>query len=192
MSRRRTVTIVERLKTLYADCGALLRDIATSRLVWGGLFCLSIFWIVAAIARFEHYIPLVHALRFMVAVAATVAYAVGVRKILQRRPIDRLSQITLGVTVAWFAEACLAFGSLWYRLDDTMTWWTDSPIVAFLLYTKTLGGVLHITAPGAIDGQVPTRNWVILAVAIGAAVGLAGFLIGVNWGPTYLSGRTAL
>lgn len=36
-----------------------------------------------------------------------------------------------------------------------------------------MGGVLHLTAPGAVDGIVPRRNWIILGITMGVAAFVA-------------------
>jgi len=44
-----------------------------------------------------------------------------------------------------------------------------------------MGGVLHLTAPGAVDGYVPRRNWIVLGITMGVAAFVVVVVFALGW-----------
>jgi hypothetical protein len=107
-----------------------------------------------------------------VAVAIVITYSPAWAATLLKKRLNGEDALSLGIGCTWLAEIGQRLWSIIWRGLDQPGWMTDSYVLPLLLTLNFLGGVQHITAPGAVDGVVPRRNWIIL----GAAVGVATFL----------------
>lgn len=107
-----------------------------------------------------------------VAVAIVITYAPVWGRTLTKARLDGGDALSLGIGCTWLAEIGQRIWSIIWRGLDQPGWMTDSYVLPLLLTLNFLGGVQHITAPGAVDGIVPRRNWIVL----GAAVGVSLFL----------------
>lgn len=63
------------------------------------------------------------------------------------------------------------------RLLNYPDWMRDWWFLKVILAWQIVGGVLHLTAPGAIGGQVPRLNWGGIALALTLAGALAAVLM---------------
>jgi hypothetical protein len=60
----------------------------------------------------------------------------------------------------------------------------DHPFVAFLVWATFMGGVMHMTAKGALDGEIPRENWIRLGLVIALGV-MTGLLVIVFLEPSH-------
>lgn len=134
--------------------------------------------VVLVLVPFEIHIVFVHVTRALVAIFVIVAYVPALYTIIYRNPMDRVSQLVLGILCSWAATAMLGMWSVFWRVNNEWGWMKESTFLSALLVLQTLGGMLHITAPGAIDGKVQARNWTLLVSAVGLSLFASGVIIG--------------
>ena len=139
--------------------------------VWLVGLALIAMFVITAIAVPNR--PLTEALRIMqISVGSVVLFAYGVDAwaAARKRYLDHGEQLTLGICVGF---AAVVFGGIWallWRLAGQPAWMYNSDFNAFMAFLVIIAGTLHITAPGAINGIVPRRNWIWWGCAVGLAV----------------------
>lgn len=107
-----------------------------------------------------------------VSVAVIVTYAPAWWRILMtQRRLDGPAALSLGIGASWAGELAFRTYSFIWRMLDQPEWLTESPFVPAILTLTFLAGVLDVTAPGAVDGVVPRKNWITL----GAVAGVSAF-----------------
>jgi hypothetical protein len=155
---------------------ALLR----SPVVWTATALFAVFLAAAKVFPYESFLETLRVLQMTVWTVVGVAYcAEGFWAVLHGRPNNR-EQLILGICVGAAAYVMLGAWSLLWRLSGQPAWMFNSDINAAIITASILAGVLHVTAPGAIDGTVPKRNWIYLGVAIGGAVLISGITLSLQ------------
>lgn len=152
----------------------VLRLAASSRTVKIAAALFAAYFAVAAFVPFKPLIEILNWGLIGVAGAVTIAYAPVAWRALAAERIDQVQQLTLGICLTWIAAIMMRLWAVAWRATGSPDWMLNSKVVGFFVYAAILGGVLHLTAPGAVDGRVPRRNWVTLGVAIGAALTVSG------------------
>ncbi len=160
----------------------MISKIARHKMIWIAISLSLIYWIMAAIAPVDITLESLNWILVATATVVTIAYApVAIGAVASGRP-DRVEQLVLGIVCSWGATIAMRTWSGVWRFLDQPDWMASSRIFGFFIYISILGGVLHITAPGAADGVIPRKNWVMLGLAIGSGALIAGFFIGAKWG----------
>lgn len=106
---------------------------------------------------------------------ATVLYVYGPdawRALFSRHP-KRSDFLVIGIFVSFLSHFGQSFYSILYRLAPS-TWLFNSEFLAVVVQLSIVAAMLHVTAPGAVDGTVPRRN----RIALGIGVGLATLAVG--------------
>jgi hypothetical protein len=163
------------MRAKIRDLIALVVDIFQSKIIH--IFAIILLLYAAVTVVWANPVVMNQYLNFiMVSVAAAVVftYLPPVFAALRMGKLDRVSQLTLGIAVAWvgylinriWANAILVF-------PDHSDWMRTSPVIGFYVLLTILGGVLHLTAPGAISHSIPARNWAWVGIAFAI-----GFLMG--------------
>jgi hypothetical protein len=123
---------------------------------------------------------LLNALSVSVGVGVLIAYISATYHALTTRERSGGDLLVLGIDCTWFAVIGRQIYLWWWR------WHTDIEQVndgigslnslpfAFFVWMLIGGGLLHLTARGAIEGRVPPVNWLIMGSSV--ALGLALFL----------------
>ena len=172
--------IYHRLKRVLESVLHSLKIVACSPITHHASALIALFWVVAYFTPAYILIQIMNYVFIAVAVAVIVSFMPSVLVALKRGyPIDRVAQLTIGIPLAWLASTMIRLWSAGSRILE-LEWMRNSPVIAFCLFLSACAGVLHLTAPGAIDGHIPHKNWVIVGVAVGAGCLIAGILIGMN------------
>lgn len=118
-----------------------------------------------------------------ISIAIIIIYAPAWLLTLRKRgwSLDGAEALSLGVGCCWLAAAGMRLYSLIWNAFDAPAWLNDGYILPALLWLNVIGGTLHITAPGAIRGELPTRNLIYLGCAVGSAVLLGLVLMWVGF-----------
>lgn len=156
--------------------------ILRSRVVWAAVLIFSLFSILMWIVPNSPLMEVMHSLRGWVALAVVVAYTPICLEAVRLEKIDRIHQLSLGIWMGWMATLILSVWSLLWRLAGKPIWMTESDINAFALMMSTMGATLHITAPGAVGGIVPRRNWIMLGLAFAAGAAFATAVMAYQYG----------
>ena len=117
-------------------------------------------------------------------------------EILIVRTPTHAQQLVLGIVAVWVGGAGnAAWFGLW-RLAGKPPWMLENAYInGFWVWMICVGGVLHLTAPRAIDGRIPRSNWVGVTSVLIASFVLAWVLIAnppdasliADWLEPYLS-----
>ena len=109
---------------------------------------------------------------FQASVAATVVvvYWPDARAAWKSESPERGDYLIVGVTLGWCATLCQAMFSVVFRLAGMPLWFTNIDANSLWILMSAISGILHIVAPGAVDGIVPRRNRIVLGVGMGIAV----------------------
>lgn len=89
-------------------------------------------------------------------------------------PMPRYTHLAIGIFLGWLS---IVMNRSWVgmiRLYPLEMWMRDSYFIALYVWTTIVAGIFHMTAPGAIDGVVPTENWIKIGIAV-----MIGILLGV-------------
>jgi hypothetical protein len=143
-----------------------------------------LFALYLVLASFIPPSPLLEHIRLLqmsTAIAVVIAYSPFAFSALResRRP-DRVQQLSMGILLGFLS---IMLGGLWsyvWRTSGKPAWMYDSDVQGFIIWISILAAALHITAPGAIDGQIPKRNFIMLGCAVGIGVFLAGLTVSFN------------
>lgn len=150
------------------------------RLAAVSLFLL--YWAAAVFLPVSVVGELVNGVRFSVATSVAIYYAPAAWVAVRKKDMGQTDQLVVGIFATWVATSAIAFWSTAGRLLDYETSVVDSPMTASLLFLVSYGGMLHLTAPGIIEGRIPLGNWRLVAIAVGIGCLLGITLIGISLG----------
>jgi hypothetical protein len=151
----------------------------SSRTLWMAALLWGIFWPLALYMSRHDLFDLLNALSVSIGVGVLVAYLPATYKALTTDHRTGGDLLVLGIDCTWFAVIGRQI-YLWY-----WRWHTSVEAInrgegplnhiffAFLVWMLISGGLLHLSARGAIEG-IPPINWVIIGGTV--ASGLALFL----------------
>lgn len=149
-----------------------------SRILWTSFVLFLVFLVVAWWIPNGPLMEISHSIRLAISLAVVVAYTPICLQAVKLRRIDRVHQLSLGIWMGWFSAFLMGVWSLAWRMSGKPAWMTESDLNAFFLAMSTMGATLHITAPGAIDGIIPRKNWIMLGIAFAAGALFATLVIG--------------
>lgn len=156
----------------------MLLPILRSRTLWTAAALFALYWVVAWAVPNGPLMEGLHAVRVAICLVVVVAYAPVCLEALAQDRIGRVEQLSLGITIGWGATLGGGLWSLLWRLAGQPAWMVNSDLNGFFLWVTILGAVLHVTAPGAVDGTVPRRTWIVTGLALGAgALAAAAILV---------------
>jgi hypothetical protein len=139
----------------------------------GSVAVLLFFYVSTQISNPGPIVEMVRVASIPLSVAVIVAYGDGALRALFARHPDKFAMLTLGIVVSWGSTAMSSTWSVLWRLSGQPAWWVNSYPNSFGLYIALSAAVLHITAPGAVDGRIPRRLMIHLGVIAGLVVALA-------------------
>lgn len=139
------------------------------RVAHSAICALCVYLLVALFVPYKALIQFLNVCTLSVAVAIVITYAPAWVATLKKEHMDGPDALSLGIGCCWLAEIGLRFWSLlWHGLNQP-EWMQTSYVLPLLLTLNFLGGVQHVTAPGAVAGVIPQRNWIVLGASLGFA-----------------------
>lgn len=160
-----------------------MKRVARTSKFWVAMILWSSFWIIAYFVPVEYLFYLTNSLVMCLAGGILVAYYPGIKDALVRRDVSGGHWLILGIAVTWLTTmGRIGWGWMW-RVLGYPEWMFNNSFLAFLTWMLATGGMLHLIAQDAIDGQIPRRNWVRLGALASAGLFLA-FVIGLLYDPT--------
>jgi hypothetical protein len=105
-----------------------------------------------------------------VAMTVVVVYWPDARAAWLSESPERGDYLIVGVTLGWCATFCQAMFSVVFRLAGMPLWFTNIDANSLWILMSAISGLLHIVAPGAVDGVVPRRNRIVLGIGMGIGV----------------------
>lgn len=82
----------------------------------------------------------------------------------------RTDFLIVGIVLAWLSTDGQAVLAVMFRLAGMPQWFVNSEIYAPIRLLSVVAAVLHVSAPGAVDGTVPRRNRIAMGIGLGGAV----------------------
>ncbi|WP_262027555.1 hypothetical protein [Microvirga sp. Mcv34] len=154
------------------------RGLIRNRIIWAATAAFGVYWILAAIIPNDEWLAFLRSLLLIVSLAVAIAYSRPVLFALAHHQYDRVIHLTLGITLGWIATLLSSLWGLIWRISGQPAWMLNNDIVGAFFWLQFLAAVLHLTAPGAVDGKVPTRSWLLVGVTIAGGLGMAIYLAG--------------
>lgn len=109
-------------------------------------------------------------LQASVAMTVVVVYWPDARAAWLSESPERGDYLIVGVTLGWCATFCQAMFSVVFRLAGMPLWFTNIDANSLWILMSAISGLLHIVAPGSVDGIVPRRNRIVLGLGMGVGV----------------------
>jgi hypothetical protein len=142
----------------------------------------ALFMLLVFLIEPRQLIDILNGVFLGVAIAVTMVYGPLLFHTLKHSTFDRVSQLSVGISVLWFAAVLSRAYSAYYRYmggGDTML---NSPVVSAVSYLCIVAGILFITAAGkkARHSRVAcalNSGGKTLLLVFGAIGGLLSFLI---------------
>jgi hypothetical protein len=150
---------------------ARLAGLRSLRIAHVAALSIAAFYVVTFFAPQPALMQFLNICTLSVAIAVVITYApIWIETLM--RPIGEVSgteMLSLGIGCTWTSEIGQRIWSLIWRGMGHPEVMTTNYSLPFLLYISVLGGIQHITSPGAVNGFVPTRNWIVLGIRIGTS-----------------------
>jgi hypothetical protein len=105
-----------------------------------------------------------------VAMMVVVVYWPDARAAWLSESPERGDYLIVGVTLGWIATFFQAMFSVVFRLAGMPLWFANIDANSLWILMSAISGILHIVAPGAVDGVVPRRNRIVLGIGMGVTV----------------------
>lgn len=142
------------------------------------------FWSISLFTPTALLIQVLNCILIAMAAGVAATYFPTVREGVRSGEMPRYTHLAVGIFFGWMALVMARSWSGISRVYPEWTWMKDSSFVAFYIFTSIMAAVFHISAPGAINGVIPTKNWIHIGIAvmIGVLIGIiATFLVtGIN------------
>lgn len=160
--------------------GRVIDYLRYNRTIWWLIMPLVLFGLQVALFPATFLIKWLSWILAVISIAVVVTYLEAVWSGLRHRgPMPRYTHLALGIFLGWLA---IVENRTWvglirmFPLDMEMR---QSYFIAFYVWTSIVAAFFHLTAPRALDGRVPTANWIKIgvAVAIGVFLGIAATVI---------------
>lgn len=158
------------------------------RVWWSALIFIMIYALLAWFIPQRAMMQFLNILVLSISVAVVATYAPAWILTLKKQNMDGPDALSLGIGCTWTAEIGQRIWSIIWRGLDQPEWMTNSPILPFFLALTVMGGIQHITAPGAVNGIVPKRSWIVLGCSLGVATLLTLLVAAYGFQDTRSSG----
>lgn len=138
--------------------------------LWGVVYVAA-----ATILPIVIFFRLLNSILMCVAIGVVIAYSAGVRRI----KVYENRLLMNGIMCTWIGGIYNRALELLRSIQEgtalptttqiaDMPHWAAPVLTSIGLFIATVGGTLHLLAPGSIEGVVPTRNWLKAGAAFGA------------------------
>jgi hypothetical protein len=120
----------------------------------------------------------------LISLAAGVCCAYGpaaIRILFTHDPIEDSDCLSLGIFISWGAIIELRAWSVVWRWMGMPAALTNTDFITYGLFMSATAAVLHLGAPGGVNGRIPTTRWIKIGILVAAVVLLT---ILVSWSLT--------
>lgn len=151
-----------------------MKDLLRSRTLWWSMLAWLGFIPLAVFLDRDSLFDLMYGLATAIGIGVLISYLPGIVVAIKAPQPSGAMLLVLGIACSWSATAGRTIWSWVYRFLDKPAGMIDHWSLAFLVWVIFWGGVLHMSAKDAIDGQIPRRSWIkvgaIVAIAIATMV----------------------
>lgn len=139
--------------------------------LWIGFAFVAAFVAIIFALDDKDAVELFNGILFSVAVGVMVTYWPAFWRALGEERKSSSDYLLLGIGISWLSITLHRGLSTVWRAYDKPEWIADHWVWSVFIFLGIIAGTLHITAPHAIDGRVPTWNWIKwgIFVALGTA-----------------------
>jgi hypothetical protein len=137
------------------------------------------YWILCLLFPADFLIRWLSWILVVVAAGVCSTYAISVwHGLTNSGPMPRYTHLALGIFIGWLSIVMNRSWAGMIRLYPLEMWMRESYFISFYVWTSIMAAVFHMTAPGAINGVVPTANWIKIGIAVMVGI-MLGVLVGV-------------
>lgn len=149
-----------------------MKAILSSGVVWSLVAANVLFFLAVTFVSPESLLEIVISLSIAVGIGVVAAYIPGAFRALINDPRRGGQFLILGILAIWFALIGRSVWSYVYRYSGHPEWMVSDPILAYFVWLSVIGGLLHLLARGALDGNIPRSNWLYAVAVFAAGIGL--------------------
>lgn len=153
----------------------MLRDLLRSPVIRTASILMAAFAIAAFFVPTPDLIGTLNWVLIFISLMVPVVYLPQIKRAVLSKNVDHVAHLALGIGLSWVAVFMTR--TLVETVNATdQTWLRQSIFVAIYVYLHILSGVLHITAPAAVQPERSTRNLPLIFAAMFIA-GVVSWLV---------------
>lgn len=118
----------------------------------------------------ERAIEIGNTMLMSLACGIVVAYTPTASAIMRYRTLDGATVLCFGIWLGWASIAYRTGGVIIWRFVDKPDGWLDSAIWGLHILGTCCSAVCHALGPEAINGGVPTRQWIWVGLMVTTAL----------------------
>jgi hypothetical protein len=139
-----------------------------------GLF--AAFWISTRYLDTKTTLLLTNSLLLSTSVAVAVAYIPVAWRAIRGFGAPEAQHIKLGISYHWTFGALWRMWSLLWITSGQQSWMVNNDVVAFFQAGIALGGMYHLTSPGALGTSSPSAKMIWVSLVVGVTMFVTSIL----------------
>jgi hypothetical protein len=151
-------------------------------LVFLSVGLMAMFWLLMPRDVGEGAAIIVMVARGILSFIVAVMYAWSIKTVWGDKTADASHALIMGICLAFAADAFGSIMSITWRIQGMPDTWRGLAVWYFPSYVTSIAAIMHISAPGAIQGRIPKRNVIVISTAMVLSAFVAGLLIGAQIG----------
>jgi 4-amino-4-deoxy-L-arabinose transferase-like glycosyltransferase len=157
------------------------RQISSRKLAVFGIASAALYGALAATIPNRFLLEVFNCLFLGVVGTVTVVFFPLFLRAIRVREFDRVSQLTIGIILTWFSLILSRGVSVAIQATDEQTRLAATPLIAFAAYIAILGGILHVTAPGMLEGKWRYNKGILaIGLLVGAVIATVAIILQRN------------
>lgn len=167
--------MMERIRSWFATSSELL----FSKLGISFLLFTLTYTIAASLIPTIYLVEVANALVFAFTIVVAVFYVPDALWVARNDKGEPGQYFLVGISlVLLYLLEARAYATLWRWLGNPDSW-LNNPFNTYFLFILVFGLSMLVTAPGMKQGEVPIKNWKMVALAIAFAVFVLGVTVGL-------------
>lgn len=154
-----------------------VRALLKSRFLWVGVALYSLYWLAVPFLPIE---PVLNASSIMVLIGGIAIFASWlpsfIMGVITGAKIGSW-QLPVGIVLTWAGLSEQRSWTLVWRFSGQPDWMLNHHFIGQANWVIFLSSLLYIISPGNETGEVPVKNWWVLATVVGFAGAAAGAVI---------------
>ncbi len=115
------------------------------------------------------------------ALGVAVAYSPVALAVARYKVLDGASVLSFGIWIGWVSIFYRTGGAIAWRFFDKPDGWIDSALWGLHIAGTCSAALCHLLGPEAMNGRVPTKQWIRVGAIVAAAALVAGVITSVNF-----------
>lgn len=147
-----------------------------------GVVAVGYFLSIAVLGQ-EQAIEIGNMILFSLAAGVTVTYTPTAYGGIRYVRLDGATVLSMGIWLGWASITYRTGGSILWRFFDKPDGWLDSALWGMHIIGSCCSALCHLLGPEAMNGRVPTKEWVRIGILVAVSVFAAGLLATFNLDP---------